>query len=77
MMACLRSLSGTATLGIAQAGMLDLSTDNAYYMQTAMREPVAAPVVVRETPKAKTEKAAKAKSPKAKSSKAKTAKKAA
>ena len=77
LMACLRSLSGTATLGIAQAGMLDLSTDNAYYMQTAMREPVAAPVVVRETPKAKTEKAAKAKSPKAKSSKAKTAKKAA
>ena len=77
LMACLRSLSGTATLGIAQAGMLDLSTDNAYYMQTAMREPAAAPVVVQETPKAKPEKAAKAKSPKAKFSKAKTAKKAA
>ena len=56
---------------------LDLSTDNAYYMQTAMREPAAAPVVVQETPKAKPEKAAKAKSPKAKFSKAKTAKKAA
>ena len=77
LMACLRSLSGTATLGIAQAGMLDLSTEGAYYMQTAMREPVATPVVVRETPKAKPEKAAKAKSPKAKSSKAETAKKAA
>lgn len=77
LMACLRSLSGTATLGIAQAGMLDLSTEGAYYMQTAMREPTAAPVVVQETPKAKPEKAAKAKSPKAKSSKAKTAKKAA
>lgn len=71
LMACLRSLSGTATLGIAQAGMLDLSTEHAYYMQTAMREPVAAPVV-QETPKAKPEKVAKAKS-----SKAKTAKKAA
>ncbi|MCX4372151.1 MAG: hypothetical protein OSJ58_10040 [Dysosmobacter sp.] len=65
LMACLRSLSGTATLGIAQAGMLDLSTEHAYYMQTAMREPVAAPVV-QETPKAKPEKAAKAKSSKAK-----------
>jgi len=75
--ACLRSLSGTATLGIAQAGMLDLSTEGAYYMQTAMREPAATPVVVQETPKAKPEKAAKAKSPKAKSSKAKTVKKAA
>ena len=68
-MACLRSLSGTATLGIAQAGMLDLSTDNAYYMQTAMREPVAAPVAVREATKAKPEKAAKSKSPKAKTAK--------
>lgn len=72
LMACLRSLSGTATLGIAQAGMLDLSTEGAYYMQTAMREPVAAPVVVREATKAKPEKAAKSKS-----SKAQTAKKAA
>ena len=76
--ACLRSLSGTATLGIAQAGMLDLSTEGAYYMQTAMREPapVAAPVVVEEAPKAEPKKAVK----KAKSTKApkpKTAKKAA
>lgn len=55
--ACLRSLSGTATLGIAQAGMLDLSTEKAYYMQTAMREPVAAPVVVQEAPKAEPKKA--------------------
>lgn len=73
LMACLRSLSGTATLGIAQAGMLDLSTDNAYYMQTAMREPVAAPVVVQEAPKVEPKKVAK----KVKPSKAKTAKKAA
>ena len=78
LMACLRSLSGTATLGIAQAGMLDLSTEGAYYMQTAMREPapVAAPVVVKEAPKAEPKKAVK----KAKSTKApkpKTAKKAA
>ncbi len=70
--ACLRSLSGTATLGVAQAGMLDLSTGNAYYMQTAMREP-AAPAVVQEAPKAEPKKAAK----KAKPSKQKTAQKAA
>ena len=71
--ACLRSLSGTATLGVAQAGMLDLSTGNAYYMQTALREPVATPVVVQEAPKAEPKKAAK----KAKPSKQKTAQKAA
>ncbi len=59
--ACLRSLSGTATLGVAQAGMLDLSTGNAYYMQTTMREPVTAPVVVQDGPKeVKPKKAAKA-----------------
>ena len=70
--ACLRSLSGTATLGIAQAGMLDLSTEHAYYMQTAMREPAAAPTPVQETPKAAPKKAAKKKA-----AKPKTAKKAA
>lgn len=73
--ACLRSLSGTATLGIAQAGMLDLSTEKAYYMQTAMREPVAAPVVMQEAPKAEPKKAAKKAKPS--KAKAKTAKKAA
>lgn len=35
--ACLQSLSGTATLGIAQGGMLTLSTENAFYMQTGVR----------------------------------------
>ena len=38
--ACLKALSGTVILGIAQAGMLDLSTEHAYYMQVALREPV-------------------------------------
>lgn len=37
LMLCLRSLSGTATLGVAQGGMLTLSTEDAFYMQTAMR----------------------------------------
>ena len=37
LMLCLRSLSGTATLGVAQSGMLTLSTEDAFYMQTAMR----------------------------------------
>jgi len=63
---------GTATLGIAQAGMLDLSTEHAYYMQTAMREPAAAPAPVQEAPKAAPKKA-----PKKKAAKPKTAKKAA
>ena len=34
---CLRALSGTATLGIAAGGMLTLSTENAFYMQTGVR----------------------------------------
>ncbi len=34
---CLRSLSGTATLGIAAGGMLTLNTENAFYMQTGVR----------------------------------------
>ena len=38
--ACLRALSGTVTLGIAQGGMLTLSTENAYYMQPGVRAPV-------------------------------------
>lgn len=69
----LKALSGTVVLGVAQAGMLDLSTENAYYMQTAVREPVAAPVVVRESPKAEPKKAEKAKFSKAKTKAAKKA----
>lgn len=61
--ASLKALSGTATLGIAQAGMLDLSTEGAYYMQTAVRPPAAAPVEVKPLPKAK-KPVAKAKKPK-------------
>ena len=34
---CMRALSGTATLGIAQGGMLTLSTENAFYMQSGVR----------------------------------------
>ncbi len=35
--ACLKSLSGTVKLGIAQSGMLTLEAENAYYLQTATR----------------------------------------
>lgn len=35
--ACLRALTGTVTLGIAQSGVLTLSTDDVRYMQTGMR----------------------------------------
>ena len=34
---CLRSLSGTATLGIAAGGILTLNTESAFYMQTGVR----------------------------------------
>lgn len=34
---CLRSLSGTATLGIAAGGMLTLDTEHAFYMQAGVR----------------------------------------
>lgn len=34
---CLRSLSGTATLGIAAGGMMMLDTEHAFYMQTGVR----------------------------------------
>lgn len=37
--ACFHALNGTATLGIAQGGMLTLSTENAYYMQPGTRAP--------------------------------------
>lgn len=39
---CLKSLSGTVKLGIAQSGMLTLEADDAYYLQTALRPPAAA-----------------------------------
>lgn len=41
LIACLKSLSGTVKLGIAQSGMLTLEADDAYYLQTALRPPVA------------------------------------
>ena len=34
---CMRALRGTVTLGIAQTGMLTLSTEDAFYMQTQLR----------------------------------------
>lgn len=37
--ACFHALSGTATLGIAQGGMITLSTEDAYYMQPGTRAP--------------------------------------
>ena len=36
---CLKALSGTVTLGIAQNGMLTISTQDAYYLQNVMRTP--------------------------------------
>lgn len=38
---CLRALSGTVKLGVAQGGMLVLETEDACYAQTAMRPPAA------------------------------------
>lgn len=35
--ACMRALSGTVTLGIAQGGMLTLDARDAFYLQNAMR----------------------------------------
>ena len=52
---CLKALNGTVTLGIASGGMLTLSTQDAYYMQSAMRAPA----------EKKTEKAARAPAAKA------------
>lgn len=39
---CLKALSGTVKLGIAQSGMLTLEMEDAYYLQTAVRPPAAA-----------------------------------
>ena len=57
------ALSGTVVLGVAQAGRLELSTEKAYYMQTAVRPLATVPVEVKQPPKAK-KTAAKAKQPK-------------
>ena len=38
---CLKALGGTITLGIAQGGMLTISTQDAYYLQNVMRAPAA------------------------------------
>lgn len=37
LLSCLRALSGTVTLGVAQGGILTLSTQDAFYLQTPMR----------------------------------------
>ena len=42
LLACLRSLSGTVTLGVAQNEMLTLNTQDAFYLQSAMRPPAEA-----------------------------------
>ena len=38
---CLRALSGNVRLGIASGGMLALETEDALYLQTAVRAPAA------------------------------------
>lgn len=37
----MKALGGTITLGIAQSGMLTISTQDAYYLQNVMRAPTA------------------------------------
>lgn len=54
LISCLKALSGTVKLGIAQSGMLTLEADNAYYLQTAVRPPA----VVKKEEKAPVRKAA-------------------
>lgn len=49
---CLRSLSGTATLGIAAGGILTLNTENAFYMQTGVRPGVSQPKKAAKKPSA-------------------------
>jgi len=41
LVACLRALSGTVTLGVSQGGMLTINTQDAFYLQNAMRPPSA------------------------------------
>lgn len=51
LIACLQAFTGAVTLGIAQSGMLTLSTNDAFYMQTGMRPQTAK---VKKPQKAKT-----------------------
>lgn len=37
LLSCLKSLSGTVKLGVAQSGMLTLEAEDAYYLQTGVR----------------------------------------
>lgn len=46
---CFRALSGTVRLGIANGGMLVLETDDALYMQTAVRAPVVQETAVKKS----------------------------
>ena len=48
---CLRSLSGTAALGIAAGGMLTLDTEHAFYMQAGVRPGAPQSVPQKETKK--------------------------
>lgn len=50
---CLRSLSGTATLGVAAGGMLTLNTEDAFYMQTGVRPGAEQPKKAAKKPPAK------------------------
>lgn len=49
---CLRALDGAMTLGLAQGGMLTVSTENAKYLQTPMRPPAARKEKTKRVPKA-------------------------
>lgn len=48
--ACLRALTGTARLSIAQGGMLVLETEDAFYMQTAARPAAVKAAGTKKTP---------------------------
>lgn len=41
LMSCLKALTGTVKLGVAQGGMLTLEAEDAYYLQTGIRPPAA------------------------------------
>ena len=52
LMPCLKSLTGTVKLGVAQSGMLTLETEDAYYLQTGVRPGFAAAARKKEKKKA-------------------------
>lgn len=62
--ACLRSLNGSVTLGIAQQGMVDLATESAYYIQFPVRPPTKQSEPAKTPPKGKTSKKKTNKEPK-------------